>query len=155
MAAIRAGDGADAHGPARGDAGLVTTVRAPIRRSRRALTAPLAALEGVIAASAAAGAVYGLSGAPGVRRSWLDGSPFDSYVIPSIVLLVVVGGSAATALTATLLRRRSAPTLAVTAGAILVAWIAVEMVWIPFSPLQPACAVAGLAMIVLGCVTRA
>jgi hypothetical protein len=129
-------------------------MRAHILRSRRALTAPLAVLEGVIAVSAAGGAVYGLSGAPGVKHSWLDGSPFNSYVIPSTVLLVVVGGSAAAALSATLLRRRSAPALAMAAGAMLVAWIAVEVIWIPFSPLQPACAVAGLAMIVLGRVTR-
>jgi len=110
----------------------------------------LGALEALIAVSAAGGAAYGLSGAPGVSTSWLDGSPFSSYVIPSIVLLVAVGGSAALALAALLAGSRRAPALATAAGAILVGWIAVEVIWIPFSPLQPACLAAGAAMIALG-----
>lgn len=110
----------------------------------------LGALETVIAVSATGGAAYGLSGAPGVKTSWLDGSPFSSYVVPSIVLLVAVGGSAALAFCALVTGSRRAPVLAVTAGAILVGWIGVEVIWIPFSPLQPACLVAGLAMIALG-----
>jgi len=103
-----------------------------------------------MAVSAAGGAVYGLSGAPGVQTEWLDGSPFSSYVIPSIVLLVAVGGSAAAALAALVSGSRRAPGLAIAAGAIVIAWIAVEVIWIPFSPLQPACLTAGLAMIALG-----
>jgi hypothetical protein len=110
----------------------------------------LGGLEAVIALSAAGGAAYGLAGAPGVETSWLDGSPFGSYVVPSIVLLVAVGGGAAVALAALIAGGRRAGTLAVAAGGILVGWIAVEVIWIPFSPLQPACVLAGLAMIVLG-----
>jgi len=106
----------------------------------------LGAIEAVIAFSAAGGAAYGLSGAPGVKTSWLDGSPFSSYVVPSIVLLVAVGGSAVLALGALLTGSRRAPALSVMAGAILVGWIAVEVIWIPFSPLQPACLAAGLGM---------
>ena len=114
----------------------------------------LAALEALIAVSALGGAVYGLSGAPGVQTGWLDGSPFSSYVIPSIVLLVAVGGSAAVALAALVSGSHRAPGLAIAAGAILVGWIAVEMIWIPFSPLQPACLAAGVAMIALGRAVR-
>ena len=114
----------------------------------------LGALEAAIAVSAAGGAAYGLSGAPGVRTSWLDGSPFSSYVIPSIVLLVAVGGSAAIAFAALVNRSRWASPLTMAAGAILVGWIAVEVIWIPFSPLQPACLVAGIAMIALGRAVR-
>lgn len=114
----------------------------------------LGALEALIAVSAAGGAVYGLSGAPGVNTSWLDGSPFSSYVIPSLVLLVAIGGSAALAFLALITRSRRAPMLAVVAGVILVGWIALEVIWIPFSPLQPACLVAGIGMVALGRMAR-
>src|SRR5947209_13150903 len=119
------------------------------RDDRRALAGrwALGALEAAVAVSAAGGAAYGLSGAPGVKTSWLDGSPFSSYVVPSIVLLVAVGGSAVLALGALLTGSRRAPALSVMAGAILVGWIAVEVIWIPFSPLQPACLAAGLGKI--------
>src|SRR6476469_4028203 len=119
---------------------------------RRALAGrwALGAVEAAVAISAAGGAVYGLSGAPGVKTSWLDGSPFGSYAIPSVVLLVSVGGSAALAFAALVRRSPWASPLGVAAGSILVGWIAVEMIWIPFSPLQPACLVAGIAMVALG-----
>jgi hypothetical protein len=119
-------------------------------RSGSAAGWALGATEAVVAVSAAGGAVYGLSGAPGVQAEWLDGSPFSSYVIPSLVLLVAVGGSAALALAALIARDLRAPALGIAAGGILVAWIAVEMIWIPFSPLQPAYLAAGAAMILLG-----
>ena len=109
----------------------------------------LGGLEALVAVSAAGGAAYGLSGAPGVKTGWLDGSPFSSYMIPSIVLLFAVGGSAALAFAALVVRSRWAPPAGMTAGAILAGFIAVEVVWIPFSPLQPACLLAGIAMIVL------
>ncbi len=123
---------------------------------RRALAGrrALGALEAAVAVSAAGGAVYGLSGAPGVKTSWLDGSPFSSYVIPSVVLLVAVGGSAALAFAALAMRSPWAAPLGVAAGVILVGWIAVEVIWIPFSPLQPACLVAGIAMVALGRMAR-
>jgi hypothetical protein len=128
----------------------MSTVPRAHLRTASAATWALGAIEAVVAVSAAGGAVYGLSGAPGVRAEWLDGSPFSSYVIPSLVLLVAVGGSAALALAALVARDVRAPALGIVAGGILIAWIAAEMIWIPFSPLQPACLAAGAAMILLG-----
>ena len=49
------------------------------------------------ALNAFAGGYYGLSGADGVPREWLAGSPFSDYVVPSLVLFVVVGGALALA----------------------------------------------------------
>jgi hypothetical protein len=43
--------------------------------------------------NALGGGYYGLSGAPDVPTDWLDGGPFTTYVIPSLVLVFVVGGS--------------------------------------------------------------
>lgn len=45
------------------------------------------------AINAFGGGYYGLSGAEGVPVEWLEGSPFRSYFVPSVVLFVVVGGS--------------------------------------------------------------
>ena len=43
-------------------------------------------LEAFVALNAVGGALYGLLGADRVPRAWLEGSPFDSYVVPSLVL---------------------------------------------------------------------
>ena len=57
----------------------------------------LGALFAFGALNAFAGGYYGLSGAEGVPREWLAGSPFSDYVVPSLVLFVVVGGALALA----------------------------------------------------------
>src|SRR4051794_20042561 len=62
---------------------------------RRQLELATATLAGLTAANAVGGAVYGLRGAPGVPRAWLQRSPFRDYRIPSTILGITVGGSAA------------------------------------------------------------
>jgi hypothetical protein len=47
----------------------------------------LGALLTVGALNAFAGGYYGLSGAEGVPREWLAGSPFRDYFVPSVILL--------------------------------------------------------------------
>lgn len=76
----------------------------------------LVLIESVIAVNAVAGAVWGLAGAKNVPREWLEGTPFDSYVIPSLILLVGVGGGMTVAVVALLVRRRQAPELTIAAG---------------------------------------
>lgn len=121
-----------------------------------ATTAPwlLVAVEVVIAVNAVGGAIYGLAGAENVPREWLEGTPFDSYLIPSLTLLVAVGGSMGAAALAVLRRRRYAAALSVGAGVILVAWITTQVVIIVpdggFSWLQPTMLVAGLLVAALG-----
>ena len=78
-------------------------------------------------------------------RSYLGGSPFTSYVAPGIVLAVVVGG---THILASVLTGRGSPAgpfAAAVAGFGLLIWIFVQMMFIPFSPLQAIYFVAGLA----------
>ena len=109
----------------------------------------LAGLLTVIAVNAFGGGVYGLLGAGGVPQSWLEGSPFDTYVLPSLVLLVAVGGSAAVAAGLVFRRARMDQAAAITAGAILLGWIAVQVAilgWVSW--LQPAMALA--AVVILG-----
>lgn len=64
-------------------------------RSRVALSGrrALIALELVVALNAIGGGIYGLAGAKDVPQEWLQGSPFHSYLLPSLVVLVAVGGS--------------------------------------------------------------
>jgi hypothetical protein len=110
----------------------------------------LGLLELATGLSAIGGAIYGLSGAKNWPLAWLQGSPFHSYLIPSLVLLVAVAGSAIVSLAALVFGYRRASDCAIGAGAILVGWIAVEVIIIPSSWLQPSFFAVGIAMIGLG-----
>jgi hypothetical protein len=102
------------------------------------------------ALNAFAGGYYGLAGARGVPVEWLAGSPFDDYTIPSLVLFVVVGGSFLLAAVAVFARARIARASALTAGAVVLAWIAVQMAIIGYvSWMQPATATAGAVVLLL------
>lgn len=110
----------------------------------------LLALELFIAVMAVGGAIYGLAGAENVPREWLEGSPFDSYVIPSLILLVAVGGGMGAAAAALTLRYRRAPAVSIGAGAVLLAWLAAQVLIIPFNWQQPIYALLALVVIGLG-----
>jgi len=115
----------------------------------------LAVLLAVVALNAFGGGVYGLLGAQGVPAAWLDGSPFRTYVVPALVLLVVVGGSAALAAVLVLRRAATDRTVAIAAGAILLAWIVVQVAIIGWvSWLQPTMALAAVAILVLAATFR-
>jgi hypothetical protein len=53
----------------------------------------LVTFELIVAANAVGGAIYGLAGAKSVPREWLRGTPFHSYLVPSLILLLAVGGA--------------------------------------------------------------
>lgn len=114
----------------------------------------LVAVEVVVALNAIGGAIYGLAGAENVPREWLAGTPFSSYVVPSLILLVVVGGGMSLAAVALLARLQYAAELSVVAGLLLISWIATQvMVIVPdggFSWLQPTMFAAGMAVAALG-----
>ena len=111
-------------------------------------------LQGVIALNAVGGAVYGLAGAEAVPREWLEGTPFRSYLVPSLILLIGVGGGMAFAGILSLRDSIRAPEAAMAAGLVLVGWISVQVVVIVpeggFSWLQPTMLVAGLLVFWLG-----
>ena len=60
------------------------------------------------ALNALGGGYYGPTGAVGVPTQWLEGSPFEDYSVPSLILLVVVGGSFIVAAIALFARLRAA-----------------------------------------------
>jgi hypothetical protein len=90
----------------------------------------LIAVELFLALNAVAGAVYAFGGAEGVKRERLDGTPFNDYVIPGVILLVVVGGSLAAAATVLLRRVPNAWAFSVAAGAVVIGWLIVETLMI-------------------------
>lgn len=67
---------------------------------------------------------------------YLAGSPFDSYVVPGLALAVLVAGPQAAAFVAVLRRHRASESMAAGAGFACLIWIFVQMIYIPFSPLQ-------------------
>lgn len=102
------------------------------------------------ALNAFAGGYYGLSGAEGVPREWLAGSPFTDYVLPGAILFMVVGGALALAATMVFSRHRHARAGAFAAAGVLLVWIAVQVAIIGYvSWMQPATFAAGLLILVL------
>ena len=114
----------------------------------------LFAIEVVVAVNAVGGAIWGLAGAKDVPREWLEGTPFDSYLVPSLILLIAIGGGMGAAATALLINHRFAPELSIAAGLILIGWIVVQVLMIApnggVSWLQPTMVAAGLLVAALG-----
>jgi hypothetical protein len=102
------------------------------------------------ALNAFAGGYYGMSGAEDVPREWLEGSPFDDYFIPGLVLFLVVGGSLLAAAIAVFAGLRIARLAALGAGLIVLAWLAVETLIIGYvSWMQPATTIGALLIFLL------
>jgi len=113
----------------------------------------LGALLSFGAVNAFGGGFYGLSGAEGVPTEWLAGSPFPDYFIPSIILFVVVGGAFVIAAVSVLAGWFDARRLALTAGVIVLGWLAVQIAIIGYvSWMQPVTAIAG--GLILGLASR-
>jgi hypothetical protein len=119
--------------------------------ARRQTEKAVAGLGAVTAVGAIGGAAYGLRGAPGFPREWLEGSPFRDYQVPSVILGGVVGGSSAASAVTAWQGSDHAGAVAVSAGAILTGWIVAQVAIIgPRSFLQPVMGAVGVTMIALG-----
>jgi hypothetical protein len=96
------------------------------------------------------GGYYGLAGAKDIPMSWLDGSPFGSFFIPSLFLFVAIGGGMLVATIAHLRKSRLAPWFSLGMGALLMLWIVAQVSIIGYvSWMQPTSFVAGAAIAVL------
>ena len=92
-----------------------------------------------------------LGGGLGIPLEWLDGSPFDSYAWPGVILGVIVGGSQLVAILAQRGKYRLARGAHVAAGLIMMIWIFVEIaMMLVWSPLQGIYFATGFAQVVLG-----
>lgn len=116
---------------------------APIALARTWDVALLSAL-GITALTALAGGAALMVGAlvPSAASiltppvSYLQGTPFSSFLVPGLVLAVVVGGLHTAAFVLGVRRRPYRLVVAAVAGFGLLIWIFVQMVYIPFSFLQ-------------------
>jgi hypothetical protein len=112
----------------------------------------LIALELFIGVMAIVGTVGLLGGfwSRGLTVEMLRGSPFTSYLTPSLALLILVGGSSSLAVFLLLDHRPSAGIASLFAGAILVVFEVVEYLVIGLTmALQPLMFVLGLLLIAL------
>jgi hypothetical protein len=104
----------------------------------------------ILAINAFGGGYYGLVGAKSVPVEWLKGSPFQTYLIPSLVLFILIGGSALFAGVQVLMQGKMAPMAAVFCGAILVVWLCVQVAIIGYvSWMQPVTAVIAVVIFLL------
>ena len=99
------------------------------------------------ALNAFAGGFYGMSGAEGVPVEWLDGTPFDNYFVPSLILFAIVGGTSLVGAVAVFANADAARRAALGAGAIMMIWIAVQVTMIGYASwLQPAVAITAVVV---------
>ena len=113
------------------------------------------AVTGFSAVNAIAGGIGLLINGLGVPREQLEGTPFDSFAVPGLLLAVVVGGSMATATISAWQRVPWAGMTAMVAGSVMLGWIAIESIMITEGrPLQVTVAVLALATISLGSASR-
>ena len=116
----------------------------------------LALLAFVALTSIAGGAVMVASASLGTDRvglppemtlpsELLQGSPFNTYLVPGLLLALVVGGLHVAGFMLLIRHHRRAPFAAALAGYSILIWIFVQMVFVPFSVLQAVYFAAGLA----------
>jgi hypothetical protein len=104
----------------------------------------------LVAINAFGGGYYGMAGAKNVPTEWLEGSPFKSYFVPSVILFVCVGGSALVATIFVLRQHRLARKAAFSCGIIVLIWLTVQVAIIGYvSWMQPTTAVAAIIILFL------
>jgi hypothetical protein len=110
----------------------------------------LGVLLSIVCLNAIGGGIYGLLGAETIPKEWLQGTPFSSYFIPSVILTVIVGGSHGIAAYSVFFNRLYPRHSSILAGAILIVWILVQVLMIGYvSWLQPTMGVAGVTIVAL------
>ena len=86
--------------------------------------------------------------------SALAGSPFDTYLVPGLILFGVLGLGPLVAALLAWLRHPLAPTAAFVVGVGLLIWLAVEVAIIGYSdepPLQAVYGILGVAIVLVAC----
>ena len=87
----------------------------------------------------------------GFPPGWIEGTPFGSYLVPGLYLLVMNGLAMLALVGLSLVRHPYAPWLTLVLGTGLVIWIAVQLVVMPeVSFLQAIFGVIGLVLVAAG-----
>jgi hypothetical protein len=104
----------------------------------------------IVGINALGGGYYGMSGAKDIPLNWLKGSPFHSYLIPSVFLFFIIGGSCLWSASAVFRNMQAAMKASLFTGLSLILWIIAQVLIIGYvSWLQPAMAIAGLSVVLL------
>jgi hypothetical protein len=116
------------------------------------------ALQAFIGLTAIAGGYSLMShpkGTPQMPIEWLHTSPFATFFIPGIVLLVLIGGVNVLSLAVTIGGGRHSGNLAVAGGACLVGYMTAEVWWIGWqTALQPLYLVLAVVLLLCGLALR-
>jgi hypothetical protein len=117
--------------------GILGTRR--IERPRYAWVAVgLQLVTGLLAIPVGLDMVRNPDGAPlGLPQAWIDATAFGSWLVPGLFLLVMNGVGQLLAAALTVVRHPLAPWLTGSLGIGLMIWIAVQVILLPFHPLQP------------------
>ena len=122
----------------------------------RVVRGVLTALDAVVGLTALGGGVSLMTGIDAFPASWLEGTPFSSYVVPGLILATAVGGSAIVAAIAVAAGRRFGALASIVAGVVLMGWISGEVLllkqpsaptWIECMYFSAGIAIAGLALV--------
>lgn len=115
-----------------------------------------AGIELLVAASAVYGGVGLIAGnAIGMPDDWLAGTPFGSWVLPGVLLLLVVAAPMTVAAVLELRRSRWAAVASVAAGAAQIGWIAAQLLVMQrYNVLQPVMVAVGLAVLLTAIAVR-
>jgi hypothetical protein len=134
---------------------LAVRSQTKVRGHANALRYALGGLLAFGALNAFAGGYYGMAGAKDVPKEWLEGSPFDDYFIPGLVLFAVVGLTLFAAAIAVFAKLHIARTAGFAAGGIVLGWLAVETAIIGYvSWMQPATTIGGLLVVLFAWLLR-
>lgn len=111
----------------------------------------LVAVEMTTAASALYGGIgLALNDAIGMPDTWLRNSPFDSWLLPGVLLVLVVAVPMSVAAAMEVARGGRAWLMSEFAGVVLVGWIVVEVLLMRrYNVLQPVMAAVGLLVVLL------
>lgn len=111
---------------------------APVHTTPVVLRGTTVGLEVVLGLSAVYGGIGLLTGTIGMPDTWLVGTPFGSWLVPGIALLLVVAVPMLLAAGAELRRLPHAVAVSAVAGLLQVGWIAAELLFMRrYDPLQP------------------
>lgn len=106
----------------------------------------------LVALSAFGGGYYGMAGAKDIPLEWLSGSPFSSYLIPSLFLFICIGGFALFSAVLSFKSDAKYRKFAFIFGILILLWIIMQFWIIGYvSGLQPAIAITGIVILVLSC----
>ena len=103
-----------------------------------------------LALNAFGGGYYGMAGAKDVPVSWLEGSPFKDYMIPSIFLFAVIGGLASLSSILVFKKSRLAIIASFITGVVVLLWILAQLMYIGYASwMQPFTALMALAILTM------